>query len=64
MLRGMRSPAHEVVREGDVLRVAVQLPEVAKASAVDLNISASRLHLVHAESSTELIAPSLQPITP
>ena len=42
----MPTPSHELTRSAEVLSVRVELPDVKKASEVDLNISATRLHLL------------------
>ena len=38
-------PAHELARSDAVITVRVPLPDVMRASEVDLNISATRVHL-------------------
>ena len=45
----MRTPSHELARSAEALTVKVDLPEVKKASEVDLNISTTRLHLLVAD---------------
>ena len=42
----MPSPTYELTSAADALVVKVDLPDVKKASEVDLNISATRLHLI------------------
>ena len=42
----MPSPTYELTSSPDALVVKVDLPDVKKASEVDLNISATRLHLI------------------
>ena len=42
----MRTPVHELTRTDESLSVRVELPDVKKASEVDLEISTTRLKLV------------------
>lgn len=42
----MRTPVHSVTRTADALSVRVELPDVKKASEVDLEISMMRLKLI------------------
>ena len=42
----MPTPTHTLTTSTDALTVKVDLPDVKKASEVDLNISATRLHLI------------------
>ena len=44
--RVMKTPVHEVTRTDESLSVRVELPDVKKASEVDLEISTTRLKLV------------------
>ena len=42
----MTTPTHAIERSFEALTIKGELPEVKKASEVDLNISATRLHLL------------------
>ena len=42
----MRTPVHEITQTAESLSVRVELPDVKKASEVDLEISTTRLKLV------------------
>ena len=44
-----RTPSHTLTRTDEALTVKVELPDVKKASEVDLNISSTRLHLLVAD---------------
>ena len=48
----LRSPAHTVETSGGCVRVRIELPEVEKVSAVELDIGVDRLQLHSAVDAT------------
>ena len=51
------TPVHTIAVADDNVSVRVELPEVKKASEVDLNISTDRLHLIAADVELDIALP-------